>query len=435
MKLRNLIFGFIVIFSSLSNSQWIKITNDLPNFIVSSQIDAIDNFAFVNVVWIDTPSVNYFNDYFRTSDYGLSWVKLNSFLSNVGVNDISVIDKYHYWMATTDAKILATSDGGITWDEQFYEPTLTEFINYIEMFDLDNGIVMADALADSLPPVFLKTTDGGNNWTSVNDSVLGWASCNVWRHIDFIDQNNGYFYSCFAQRKLYKTSNGGYNWNETNYSGQIDVLKFYDENYGIACKNMDFQNHKASVTTDGGITWNDYQIPANKWGSDFEFLPGNPNKIWFLDYEKLLFSSDSGKTWIEQPMPTETLEGRDMIFVDDHHGWIASDNGLYFTQHGNQVTGIKNQKFVLPDKFELKQNYPNPFNPSTKIEYTIPQSEFVILQIFDVLGREITTLVKEEKPAGTYEVEFNATDLSGGIYFYKIHIGNYNNIKKMILIK
>jgi photosystem II stability/assembly factor-like uncharacterized protein len=429
MKLRNLIFGFIVIFSSLSNSQWVKITNGLPNFIVSSGIEAIDNFAFVNVVWIDTPSANYYSDFFRTTDYGLSWGKLNSFLSNVFVNDISVIDEYHYWIATTDYKILATSDGGITWDEQFYEPTLTDFINYIEMFDLDNGIVMADALADSLPPVFLKTTDGGDNWISVNDSVIGHISCNEWRDIDFVDQNNGYFYSCLASQTVFKTTNGGYNWNETNYSGPIDVLKFYDENYGIA------GNHKVFVTTDGGITWNDYQTPANRWGSDFEFLPGNPDKIWFLDYEKLLFSSDSGKTWIEQPMPTETLEGRDMIFVDDHHGWIASDNGIYFTEHGNQVMGIKDQKFVLPDKFELKQNYPNPFNPSTKIQYQVVGNFYVYLKIYDVLGNEVETLVNEEKPAGVYEVEFDGSNLSSGIYFYQLKAGNFVETRKMILLR
>jgi hypothetical protein len=106
------------------------------------------------------------------------------------------------------------------------------------------------------------------------------------------------------------------------------------------------------------------------------------------------------------------------------------------------VTGILN--------FGLGQNYPNPFNPSTKIKYTIPsvtlrqaQSDsWVTLKVYDVLGNEIATLVNEEKPAGTYEVEFNINshsgevrNLSSGVYFYQLRSGDFIETKKMVLIK
>ena len=86
-------------------------------------------------------------------------------------------------------------------------------------------------------------------------------------------------------------------------------------------------------------------------------------------------------------------------------------------------------------KYKLYQNYPNPFNPSTKIKYSVPQSSNVIIKIFDILGNEIARLVNEEKPLGNYEVEFGATTLPSGIYFYKLQAGKFVETKKMVLMK
>ncbi|HQJ46448.1 MAG TPA: T9SS type A sorting domain-containing protein, partial [Ignavibacteriaceae bacterium] len=99
----------------------------------------------------------------------------------------------------------------------------------------------------------------------------------------------------------------------------------------------------------------------------------------------------------------------------------------------------------IPSEFFLSQNYPNPFNPSTKIKFTIQQTDnpllggarggFVSLKVYDILGIEIATLVNEEKPTGNYEVEFDATGLSSGTYFYKIIAGYFLSVKKMLLMK
>jgi hypothetical protein len=88
----------------------------------------------------------------------------------------------------------------------------------------------------------------------------------------------------------------------------------------------------------------------------------------------------------------------------------------------------------LPETFLLNQNYPNPFNPSTKISYSIPQSSFVTLKVYDILGKEIAALVNEEKQAGSYEINFDTKNLSSGIYFYRIQVGNYSDTKKFILL-
>jgi hypothetical protein len=85
--------------------------------------------------------------------------------------------------------------------------------------------------------------------------------------------------------------------------------------------------------------------------------------------------------------------------------------------------------------YSLSNNYPNPFNPSTTISYSVPEIEFVTLKVYDVLGNEIATLVKEEKPAGNYEVEFTAINLPSGIYFYRLQAGSFIETMKMVLMK
>jgi hypothetical protein len=101
------------------------------------------------------------------------------------------------------------------------------------------------------------------------------------------------------------------------------------------------------------------------------------------------------------------------------------------------------ENLVNPEGYVLYQNYPNPFNPSTKIKFTVPfliasgtkQSEIVCLKVYDILGNKITTLVNEEKSPGSYEIEFDASGFTSGIYYYRIESGKYSETKKMILLK
>jgi len=88
-----------------------------------------------------------------------------------------------------------------------------------------------------------------------------------------------------------------------------------------------------------------------------------------------------------------------------------------------------------PAKFALYQNYPNPFNPSTTFKYSLSKDEFVTLEVYDILGARVARLVNWQQKAGTYEVRFDASNLSSGIYFYKIKAGAFSSVKKMILLK
>ncbi len=100
-----------------------------------------------------------------------------------------------------------------------------------------------------------------------------------------------------------------------------------------------------------------------------------------------------------------------------------------------QITGIKQIPNSVPTKFNLSQNYPNPFNPTTVINYSIPQSGFVTLRVFNLLGQEVATLVNQEQKPGSYNVDFNAANLASGIYMYTIQSGNFTLTKKMVLLK
>ncbi|MCW8817038.1 MAG: T9SS type A sorting domain-containing protein [Ignavibacteriaceae bacterium] len=89
----------------------------------------------------------------------------------------------------------------------------------------------------------------------------------------------------------------------------------------------------------------------------------------------------------------------------------------------------------INSEFALKQNYPNPFNPNTQIRYSIPQSSNVVIKVFDILGNEIEALVNEEKPSGTYELNWNEVNLPSGVYFYRIQAGSFIETKKMVLLR
>ena len=115
----------------------------------------------------------------------------------------------------------------------------------------------------------------------------------------------------------------------------------------------------------------------------------------------------------------------------------ASGNNLYLDNicKVNGTTGISNLNLEIQNEYSLSQNYPNPFNPTTKINFSVPVNSFVKLKIYDVLGKEVMTLINEQKQAGNYAAEFNGANLSSGIYFFRMEAGEFVDVKRMMLIK
>ncbi len=193
----------------------------------------------------------------------------------------------------------------------------------------------------------------------------------------------------------------------------------------------DEQNQYNCVVRIGGTKYNtltDWQVT----GKDLNSITEMPNfKSPYLH--------------IDESIPTNleshgiSIAGINTDIDGDKRGTDSTDIGAD-EFNGKTVVGV-NDKVTQPLVYNLEQNYPNPFNPSTKIKYSIPKQSYVTLKVYDILGREAVTLVNEEKPAGNYEVDFNAqqtTDhkqLSSGVYFYQIKAGDYVSTKKMILLK
>ena len=89
----------------------------------------------------------------------------------------------------------------------------------------------------------------------------------------------------------------------------------------------------------------------------------------------------------------------------------------------------------MPSQFVLHQNYPNPFNPSTTISYQLPTQSHVTLKVYDLLGREVTTLMSEVKQPGMYTVQFDGSGLASGVYFYRMEAGSFTSVKKLLLLR
>lgn len=124
------------------------------------------------------------------------------------------------------------------------------------------------------------------------------------------------------------------------------------------------------------------------------------------------------------------------IFVGNATGFAHIGSKMFIDDLSwGTTTDVNDSDAQIPNEFKLEQNYPNPFNPSTKISWQVPFSSHQTLKVYDVLGKEVATLVDEEKPAGNYEIEFDAANLSSGMYLYRLQTGSFIETNKMIYLK
>jgi photosystem II stability/assembly factor-like uncharacterized protein len=430
------------------NAQWYEKTNGLPDGWTAFAIDAYDSLIAVGPFY---PTSVFLppDSLYITTDGGNNWyaMTLPDSLTNLDKPiDISIIGKDKIWFCTggplTDGgEIYNTTDGGLTWQIQFYDTSMTKFINYIEMFDSLNGIAMGDAPADDKPALFLKTTNGGADWISQNDSsLIGLSSGDSWRRVNFADINTGYFRSSGeAPAKLYKTTNGGVDWEFISDTIHCVVLKAYDENIFL-----DEETGYLDRTLDGGQTWSRKKWDFMHWGNDIEYIPNKPSDVWLVS-GNICFSSDTGRTWVEE-FKNEDLRFFDIAFTDEENGWLLGrdlsitphKSCIYRTTnggHGGVVSVEDNRSNSIVRDFVLEQNYPNPFNPSTTIRFQIPAAGIATLKIYNILGEEVRTLVNEVLQSGRYELNFDATHLPSGTYIYRIQEGTFVEAKKMVLMK
>jgi hypothetical protein len=186
-----------------------------------------------------------------------------------------------------------------------------------------------------------------------------------------------------------------------------------------------------------GMIWNSDNTSINDhWGI-------SPTIIYPLVLDlKLNIQADSIQIFPLNTIGKEGIISPSVVKpVDNNHFFIELDQNKYKTlwfgieKYGNGVPLNVENNPIPPREYKLEQNYPNPFNPSTKFEFHIAARALVTLKIYDLLGREIQTLVNEERPQGIYTVTWSADQLPSGIYFYRLQAGTYTETKKLILLK
>ncbi len=174
-----------------------------------------------------------------------------------------------------------------------------------------------------------------------------------------------------------------------------------------------------------------YDVFVLSYSPDGEVLWAKPAGSGTYDQGNSIAADENGNCYLTG-MVSEN-------FVFDTISATGGLNNLYLAKLKYEEIVSAEDEFKtpgsVPDNFLLTQNYPNPFNPATNIRYSIPSSGFVSLKIYDALGKETASLVNEEKPAGNYEVNFDASELTSGVYFYQLRSGNFVQTRKMMLIK
>ena len=255
--------------------------------------------------------------------------------------------------------------------------------------------------------------------------------------------------------------NGDKQWE--NYYSNWDYISnaVFDENFkllylfGVAEESgiRQFITVASNVSRQGGTSWFDlYSNEQFSTMSSSEIVLDNNHNIYVTgtssnsttqsDFVTLKYDIGGNRIWKQSYNQTGTGINRSKGITVDNSGNVyvmgLSDNG-----NSTDITTIKYSQGILPrdpltnipGDFMLYQNYPNPFNPSTQIKYELPLDANVKITVYDMLGKELAVLVNEQKTAGRYNVSFDASRISSGMYFYKIEAGSYTDTKKMLLVK
>ena len=249
-----------------------------------------------------------------------------------------------------------------------------------------------------------------------SDDFYFQVSCALWTYAS--DFNNDSFndiavMGCFAGIVALNTGSGTFSYDEAN--------------------NRLFWTAELSAPISGGDlngdSWIDIVVSGYKWPPELQI----PH--YAINLNNNSYFPGFGNEW-NDTLPTGYIYATEVVDInnDSRQDIIHCGEGVYITLSSDTTSSVNEYKNVLYD-FYLSQNYPNPFNPLTKIKYSIPKSGLVTLKVYDLLGNEIATLVNEEKQSGIYEVEFDASSLSSGIYFYQLQAGGFISTKKLVLLK
>jgi photosystem II stability/assembly factor-like uncharacterized protein len=394
---------------------------------------------------------------------------------------LDFVDSLYGWATGDSGTVIHTTDGGNNW---YVQAQLSIWpIEWATFVNRHIGWALINAYAPG-GTNFYRTSDGGNNWLQVpnpDSTVYFYTIC-------FHDSLNGI--AAGGGRKPYRTTDGGNNWSlcfvDSTISPGLPMkrVRFYDSQLVYACGGAFDYGGVMWKSTDGGLSWlpmlvspepefdikifdasnvlavggdleyGSAAIYTTNHGTNWSYRNLNcygiataiafrtPSEAWVPTSfgGKWAVNTDSGSAahWQCLPAP-DSVSVYDVTFLSSNAGWAVGGFGRFRTgvilKYNTAIIGLNGSSSLLPCRFILYQNYPNPFNPTTNIKFDIPKTGLVKIYVYDVLGSIVATLVNEDLTAGSYKVDFNASNLSSGIYFYTINAGNFTETKKMMLIK
>jgi len=420
-------------FAAAAPQEWLVQTNPSPSWIYA--IKAVDQ----NVVWAsaDTGTV------LRTTDGGTTWVKKTVDTRYGIMNSIDAVDANTAWVTGVisgnggDCKLWKTTDGGNTWTVQIASTVPGSYFDAVRFYDANIGGFVGDP-EDGYFRIEV-TTNGGATWTRIPQANIPPPLSTS----EYILTNNLFllgFNAWFGTgggtglTRVIRTTNGGLNWT----AGPV-INGLGSNLYGTAFANSTMgwevgSNGKVVMTTDGGATWGSPITTGATRGRQAQYL-GGKTVVFVGDAGKFFVSTDLGATWTTKTLPVN-VRFNAVSFVSGSLGWIAGENGAILKYVGGTLVSVdENQNGIVPQTFALWQNYPNPFNPTTTINYDLPKSARITLKVYNIVGQEVATLVDGQQSAGRYSVQFNASHLASGIYFYRLQSGDFVQTNKMVLVK
>jgi photosystem II stability/assembly factor-like uncharacterized protein len=372
-----------------------------------------------------------------THDWGYDWINYQDVDSASTIMlGIALIDSNNVYAVGHDGVVLNTKDGGLTWIKNIVDSSQTLY--GVSFPDVQNGTIIGDH------GLILRTTDGGLSWSKSRQDSSKLAPLLA---VSFVDNNAGTVVG--GGGTILRTTDGGLSWVQ-QVSGVTNYLwgvSFVSATTGTVVGTKGTILH----TTNGGSTWSkqtlviDTAAHLTKDSITYFYavsFQNDSNGIAVGSGGRIILTTNSGATWIVQRSnTTNNLYGITML---DTNRWIAV--GGYNTivsriDSGIILTGIRENQSPLPSVASLEQNYPNPFNPATTIPFTLSSRAAVILEIYDLLGRKVCTLLSGTFGQGYYTAEWNAADFSSGVYYYRLVVNGslpsnrFIQTRKLLLIK
>ncbi|MFZ1289660.1 MAG: YCF48-related protein [Melioribacteraceae bacterium] len=353
------------------------------------------------------------NELLKSTDIENNWFKTNFWMSGY-LNDYDI----DIWFSDEQNGIISayiyiylTTDGGNSWQETKTSDHL------FGAFCTDNLHRIVVGWGGTIK----YTLDSGNVWNSANSGTY-----NHLRDVYFVNKDIGYVVG--DKGTILRTEDKGITWSalESLTTNQLSGVYFTNAEEGIAIGT----NGTILKTENSGEAW---EIRNSGTYSDLNsvFFKDKNNGIIVGELGVILRTIDGGENWhIEESGINNSLYG---VGIKDSIELAVGDNGKILRNIFKKE--ITDTNTIIPTEYFLEQNYPNPFNPGTTIEYSIPQKSQVTIKVYDLLGREITTLINEEKPAGNYFVKFDGGSLTSGVYFYRLQSNSFSQTRKLLLLK